>query len=301
MPGLSYLLDEANDDSGLDAHLEMLKLRLPSQLSPHDHDSWCLPGLPSLEARFWSAQADDVLAEICQLQRLYQGLSDQSRKHITNTQHTVTCMKGTFERYKACISRFATLYRQARRLVVTLDPNGEVTQWASRLLELEETDLRGPGREADKPSKGHVMPSWIWQVPKPSPPLNVSHPNASIDNSDQPDLSHRAASGEEVTVSIRAHWARCQARAEHHEEEVELILEEMRWTLEFFKWKSHWWLTIQNERGTSAAPPDPQIQHGLWAYANRQASMYSSLVNMYMNHWRKFLTQHSLGLEWLSL
>ena len=37
-------------------------------------------------------------------------------------------MKGTFKRYKARISRFATLYRQTRRLVVTLDPNGEVTQ-----------------------------------------------------------------------------------------------------------------------------------------------------------------------------
>ena len=52
MPGLSHLLDEANDDSGLDAHPEMLKLRLPSQLSSHDRNSWCLPGLPSLEARF---------------------------------------------------------------------------------------------------------------------------------------------------------------------------------------------------------------------------------------------------------
>ena len=145
------------------------------------------------------------------------------------------------------------------------------------------------------------MPSWIWQVPKPSPPLDVSHPNASVDNSDQPDLSHRAASGEEVAVSIQAHWARCQARAERHKEEVELTLEEMHRTLEFFKWKSHWWLTIQNEHGTSAAPPNPQIQHGLRAYTNRQASMYSSLVNMYANHWRKFLTQHSLGLEWLSL
>ena len=157
MPGLSYLLDEANNNSGLDAHSEMLKLRLPSQLSPHDHNSWCLPGLPSLEAHFWSAQADDALTEIRRLRRLYQGLSDQSRKHTTNTQHTVTHTKGTFERYKAHISRFATLYRQACHLVVTLDPNGEVTQWASRLLELEEMDLRGPGREADEPSEGHAI------------------------------------------------------------------------------------------------------------------------------------------------
>ena len=145
------------------------------------------------------------------------------------------------------------------------------------------------------------MPSWIWQVSEPSPLPGVSRPDAGVDNPDELDLSHRTASGKEVAVSIRAHWARCQARAERHEEEAELTMEEMRRTLEFFKWKSHWWLVIQNERGISAAPPDPQIQHGLRAYANHQASMYSSLVNMYVNHWRNFLAQHSLGLEWLKL
>ena len=29
--------------------------------------------------------------------------------------------------------------------------------------------------------------------------------------------------------------------------------------------------------------------------------MYSSLVNTYADHWRKFLTERSLGLEWLKL
>ena len=28
--------------------------------------------------------------------------------------------------------------------------------------------------------------------------------------------------------------------------------------------------------------------------------MYSSLVDNYVNHWRKFLVEHSLGLEWLN-
>ncbi|KAF9792302.1 hypothetical protein BJ322DRAFT_1016123 [Thelephora terrestris] len=262
MPGLSHLLDESDNDSRLDTRPELFKLRLPSQLSPHN--------------------SDDALAEIRRLRRLFQGLSDQSKKHIANTQHTVTRARGTFEWYKACISRFATLYRQARRVLITLDPTGEVTKWTSRLLELDDTDIRGPGREEDERSEGHLKPSWIWQVPKPSPPLNIPHANTNADinananNSDE-DLSCRATSGEEVAVSIRAHWARCQARAEHHEEEV------------------------QDARGISAAPPDPQIQHGLRAYTNRQALVYSSPVNTCVDHWRTFLTQHSLGLEWLNL
>ena len=78
-------------------------------------------------------------------------------------------------------------------------------------------------------------------------------------------------------------------------------MEEMRRTLEFFKWKSRWWLKLQSARANSTTPPDPQVQHGLRAYANRQASIYSSLVNTYVNHWRKFLLEHSLRAEWLSL
>ena len=83
-------------------------------------------------------------------------------------------MKATFEQYKAHISRFATLYRRACRIIIALNPNGKITQWTLRLLELEDTDLRRPGREEDEPSEGRVVPSWLWQVSKPSPLPGVS-------------------------------------------------------------------------------------------------------------------------------
>ena len=148
------------------------------------------------------------------------------------------------------------------------------------------------------------MSSWIWLVSAPSQPPDESHPNGSTDlgadtsNVDEPDLSQRAASGEEVAVSIRAHWARCHARAERYEEEAELTLEEMRRTLEFFKWRSRWWLELQDGRAVKL--PDPQVEHGLRAYAHRQASIYTSLVDTYVNHWKGPLIEVSLGLEWLN-
>lgn len=299
MPGLLHLLNDVDNDSGLTTRPELYKLMLPSQLSPRDRESWCLPGLPTLEARFRYAQADDMLAEIRQLRRLFQGLLNQNKKHITSTQGTVTRSVGTFDRYKTRILRFAALYRHARRALIALDPNSEVTQWSSRFLELKDTDIRGPGRDVDEPSDGRTVSSWIWLV-NPSALHPSTDPNTD-DDPDDPHLSTRAASGEEVAVSIRAHWARCQARAERYEEEVELTVEEMRRTLEFFKWKSRWWLTLQDMRMDSEIPPDPQVQHGLQAYAHRQSSMYSSLVDTHVGHWRKFLLEHSLGLEWLKL
>ena len=302
MPGVSHLLDDM-DDSRLGTRPELFKLMLPSQLSSDNRQSWCLPNIPTLKARFRYAQADDALAEIRQLQRLYQGLSDQNRKHINNSQGTGTCSKGTFKRYKARISRFAALYCHAHRALIALDPTGEVTQWTSRFLELKEGDIRGPGRDDDDSSEGRIVSSWIWLVPKSSQPTPDDNANPDADTSkfDESNLSKRTASGEEVAVSICAHWARCQARAERYEEEVELTLEEMRRTLEFFKWKSQWWLTLQDARVQPGMSLDPQVLHGLRAYSHRQSSTYSSLVTTYINHWRKFLVEHSLRCPWLSL
>ena len=110
MPGLSHLVDDVEDDSRLITRPELFKLMLPSQLSPAERKSWCLPDLTTLEARFRYAQADDALAEIRRLRQLFQGLSDQTRKHITNSQGTGTRSHGTFDWYKAQISQSATVY-----------------------------------------------------------------------------------------------------------------------------------------------------------------------------------------------
>jgi hypothetical protein len=300
MPGLLHLLDDADNDSRLDTHPELFKLILPSQLSADDRQFWCLPGLSTLEVRFRYAQADDALAEIRRLRRLFQGLSDQNKKHINSTQHTITRAKGTFERYKARIARFASSYRHARRALAALDPNGEIVSWTSRFLELKDADIRGPGREDDEPSEGRIVSSWIWSLHNTPESFKSSCPNGEADPNDGGGLTQRAASGEEVAVSIRSHWARCQARAERYEEEVKLTVEEMRRTLRFFEWKSQQWLSLRSVRASSTVPPDPQVEHGVRAYAHRQASIYSSLVTIYIKHWRKSLLQHSLGSEWLA-
>lgn len=168
--------------------------------------------------------------------------------------------------------------------LAALDPNEETAPWASRFLELKDSDIRGPGLEEDEPSEGRIVTSWIWLIGDFEPPDGDANPGAGN------DLSQRAASGEEVAISIWSHWARCQARAERYEEEVELTVEEMRRTLEFFKWKSRWWLQLQDVCASSATPPaEPQVEHGLRAYAHRQASIYSSLATAYVDHWREFL------------
>ena len=51
----------------------------------------------------------------------------------------------------------------------------------------------------------------------------------------------------ELADSMRVHWAKCQARVECYEEEVALTIEEMGRTLNYFKWKQSWWLSLASE------------------------------------------------------
>jgi hypothetical protein len=103
----------------------------------------------------------------------------------------------------------------------------------------------------------------------------------------------------EAAESMRAHWARCQARADRFEEEVTLIVEEMGRTLRYFEWKKSWWLSLQSIREQSASPPQIEVCRGLHAYSLRQADLYRTLISSFATRWRKLLVSHKLGTEWI--
>ena len=93
----------------------------------------------------------------------------------------------------------------------------------------------------------------------------------------------------------RVQWAKCQARAERYEEEVQLTVEEMGRTLRYFEWKRDWWLSLVPTKSNS--PPD--VLRGLRAYAHRQSHLYDDLVTSYVLHWRTYLSARSLSSSWL--
>ena len=190
--------------------------------------------------------------------------------------------------------------------------------WKHYFLELKDSDIRGPDREAHEPSEGRFQQSWIWTVSHPpldSPGLITLDPQPSVASptpscgqptsststvipGDGPSVS--ATDMKEQHQSHRAHWARAQARAERYEEEVKLTVEEMGRTLQYFKWKSSRWQSISSERSRSNNPPPPHVQDGLRAYAHRQSNTYDKLITLFVNHWHHFLSAHSLASSWLS-
>ena len=301
MPGLGPLFedDDPSDDS--------IKLWLPSELSQQDRVAWCLPGIPGLELRFRYAQADDSLAEVRRLRRMLQGLHDQNTKHLSGAQRSLTRTNGVFEGFKTKVKRAVMRYRRARQALVALDPSQQLSpEWMHRFQVLTDADVRGPGREPDDKSEGKFQPSWIWLVPRlpnvvpgSSPNDPTKTPSTTQDPNDRSDVPTTSLDDPELVDSMRVHWAKCQARADRYEEEVELIVEEMGRTLRYFEWKKAWWTSLQSQREASATPPPPDVQRGLRAYACRQSHTYETLITSFANRWRGLLVAHGLGATWL--
>ena len=151
-------------------------------------------------------------------------------------------------------------------------------------------------------------------TPMPQPPTqaaSVAESVASTPSGDPPPttstpipqpLTQAASVAQSVASDAdsqdfdRVQWAKCQARAERYEEEVQLTVEEMGRTLRYFEWKRDWWLSLK-ECDSSKYSPD--IRGGLCAYACRQSHLYDELTTMFVVHWRTYLSARSLGSSWL--
>ena len=151
--------------------------------------------------------------------------------------------------------------------MLTLDPSQRLSPgWNNRFQELRDSDVRGPGREFNKKSKGTFQPSWIWLVPqladhvlnaKLSEDTQLPHGELSIATGMGSELEKS-----EVANAMCVHWAKCQAQAEHYEEEVALTVEEMGRTLRYFQWKKSWWISLQSSQEQSANPPQLRFNRG---------------------------------------
>lgn len=144
MPGLGPILDEMGNDETAE---DPFKLFLPSELSVNDRAVWCPPDIPALEFRFRYAQADDSLAELRRLLRLFRNFRDENSKHPNLAQKAVTRTKGLFDSFRTRIRRSGNRYSHARSAMLALDPDQKLSPgWTERFAKLDESDIRGPGR-----------------------------------------------------------------------------------------------------------------------------------------------------------
>ena len=287
MPGVASDLD-AIDATLLADRPEDVKLYLPSALPSSLRNTHCVSGLPRIEYRLRCAQAVNFLNAIRLFRRLIRALTKKTRSHISSTQRTTTRTHGLYDRATAQQARAVSGYRTSRNAISALAPNEEFGSWKAAFLELKDDDIRGPGYEDEKPSKSrssksrssksHFIQSWIWTT---SP-----HVQTSIEDSD-------------LQATVRIEWCKAQARAKRHEEEVELVVEEMRRTLAYFEWNACEWESRATTPPLGGRAIDETTAAGITAYAYKQASIQREMIEVFIDDWYEPLGQKSLGSDWL--
>jgi len=268
--------------------VENTPLYLPSSLPSSLPTQLCVtglsPGLAGKEIRLRVAQADDALAEIRRQRRIVTGLVLFKKLHVSGTgQKNNTRIRTLFKRFGNKTDRVAERYRAARRALEVLDPGGT---WQEHMHVLRPEDVRGPGREEidryDRKSENSEKrreQSWIWLVPRTEGTFDAS-----------------ASKEEHLDANLRVEWAKSRARAARWTEEVLLLLEEMRRILEFQEQKANCWRTRAHLRSSE---PD-HLQHGLAAYAERQAVLHEQIASGHAQYWLTLLYSFDIEPCWRS-
>ena len=220
----------------------------------------------------------NALQDIRQFRRFSQAAITKTRSHISDTQKTSTRSNGQLGRIQQRITRAATTYRTSRSAIEHLAPNEEFGAWKHILRELHREDIRGPGREDSEMSQSRYVISWIWQVP-----LQDLAPSRD----------------QELSSALRVEWCKAQERAARYEEEVQLVVEEMRQTVTYFEWLACEWERRATTPLKGGSEVDSTTEAGTSAYAYKQAATYHKMVNVFVTDWYGSLKAKSLGSAWL--
>ncbi|KAL0574845.1 hypothetical protein V5O48_007118 [Marasmius crinis-equi] len=315
MPGLEQYLKEANlPDLNPDWHPEDVPLYLPSDL-PHDRRSrLCVSELLDIEARLQHARCLDSLHGLRHTLRVKSRMilfKNTNVRGQRDSGHSREVINRVVFRARA----FAETYREARAAYKNLVGEGE---WENRLHILKDCDVQslrdpalvrvGPGRrgtnEEDEPSRDATRP--------------MEEAGISLIPPDRTEWEHRTKHGtgesrrviswiwtgggkldledgadENENEVLRTEWCKSRARMKRAEEEVLLVKEEMRRTLEYLSWTASQWERVSPAEHNA----ESTLREGMEAYRLCQADIQRDLLRSFRVCWKHPLSEMELMVE----
>lgn len=234
---------------------EVLILGLPSAHASLSHDS-----LLDYEERLRMAQANDSIVQLRRHLRLRFRLFSFKKLQVDGTGNAAnTRMRAVLHSHQKKIALCTQRYRVARLALLSIRPGSHEDTFPA----LAEEDVSGPFPdriENPNASEGRFLPSWIW-------------------------LRMQGEGDAEDGAALRNEWLRLRSRYMRWEEEQDLLVEEMRRSLRFLRWKADWWAKLGE-----TVVENECLQSGLNAYAAKQKSMYLSLASSFSAEWTPLLS-----------
>ena len=96
------------------------------------------------------------------------------------------------------------------------------------------------------------------------------------------------------SAALRVEWAKAYERAGRWNEELELVVEEMRRVLAFHSRKAEWWF----ERADMRTDLTGDELTGSQAYAAKQAYYWRTMADKFHLMWSNALRAHSMSAPW---
>ncbi|KAJ7740338.1 hypothetical protein B0H16DRAFT_1324487, partial [Mycena metata] len=268
MPELGRFLTPAQRELWEDKtrSAEAVKLFMPSELAPQVREHACEKGLTAIEEEMREGELQETLEELRDALRVRTMTNRFRRKNMTG-QRALTRGQGVLRQITIRVHKAKLRYRYARNALARLRGHGA---WEKTYRVLEEADVRGINEraigeeeQAERDTlrelgaiveggmaaaagvaagEGRHTMSWIWRA-----------------------VNLEKAEEELVDVSAsRVEWCRAYARMRRWHEDIVLVEEEMRRTIEYGAWMGGQWEMRATAR---SADLTPSLSEGLCAYA----------------------------------
>lgn len=137
-----------------------IPLYLPSALSSSMH---CNPKLQQYEFKLREAQAYEALDELRERLRLQSHMWKYKDRHVVG-QRASTRQYNLIQRVDKKVQASTAKYRRARQALSKLSDRVMQTSWRSRLMRLQDDDVRMMNAGQQGESEGKRKMSWIWLV-----------------------------------------------------------------------------------------------------------------------------------------
>ncbi|KAF7365867.1 CxC2 domain-containing protein [Mycena venus] len=290
MPNLRRFISSAQRalwDSETERNVEEIRLFMPSEISEKNRRvKACAVGLPEVEADLRVGEAREALHALRQGLRTRTMTNRFRLRHCTG-QRMLMRGQGVLRQVNLKIHKAKLRYRYSRNALKRLKGDG---LWEKELQVLEDSDVRALNERAltaeeaeqrkaihdyeDVAEEGGVAAygvvalgegrrtlSWIWYASRAEDPSEA-----------------------ELVEALRVEWCKSYARMRRWQEDVVLVKEEMRRTIEYGYWSACEWARRAEAR---AGTVGEELLEGLTAYAREQQNRETKTCEKLTTNWAK--------------
>jgi hypothetical protein len=261
-----------------------------------------------MEERLRTAQLNDSLNSIRHTLRVKSRMIQFKNANVRGQRDNIRS-RAIIDRIHDKARAFAVKYRDARIAKLSLSGHGD---WEQVYRPLADSDIRsytdptrlrvGLGRfgtNEDEHKDGAMIVTPVVEPVETVEGIELGEDEVERKRSDGTGLSRRQLSwiwttrpisvedgADEGDMVLRSEWCKSRARAARAEEEVILLVEEMRRTLKFLEWRSGWW----KERAEGRIVSEAALQEALRAFALEQAALQDQLATSFKSLWERPLS-----------